>query len=268
MQNNVSSSPWHGTVPSDPELYDFLHKDHDSDISLYRRLSAECSAVLECGIGTGRIAIPLARAGVVVHGIDTSPEMLATLQRKLKDEPGAVRERVHAHQADMCSFDLGLRFRLIYVPFMTFNYLPNIAAQLACLRSVCAHLDEKGMAVFELMSFYREWFYDDGVPRFVMRRADPVTGVSTEVFRVTRFDPATQIVEHDRHYRFLDSSGHVQGERIIFLRNRFFFLGEASLLFEKAGLCIRHVWGDHAGGPYVKESQVMILVAFRGNDVP
>jgi SAM-dependent methyltransferase len=250
-----------GNVARFPSLYDLLHSDNLSDVPLYQRLSKGSDPVLECGIGTGRVAIPLARDGIVVHGIDNSPEMLAALQEKLNSEPANVRARVHSYQLDMCSFALGESFKLIYVPFMSFNYLLGITAQLACLHSIRAHLTDNGSLVMELMSFYREWFHNDGIPRFIVRRTDPHTRKSTEVFRVTRFDPSTQIVEHDRHYRSLSPEGHIEEERVVFLRNRFVTLGEASLLLEKAHFSLDHVWGDHNGGPYTKESQVMILAA-------
>jgi hypothetical protein len=261
MESELGRSPWHGNVTRYPELYDLLHDDHKSDIALYQRMSQGCDAVLECGVGTGRIAIPLARQGIVVHGIDTSREMLAALERKLQGEADPVRGRVHLHQADMCSFDLGISFKFIYIPFMTFNYLPSIEAQLACLGSISSHLKTEGALVLELISFYREWFHDDGIPRLVVRRTNPDTGATVEVFRVTRFDSSTQTLEHERYYRFVDPTGRVEGERTILLRNRFFFLGEARLLLEKANLTLKQVFGDHDGGPYTRDSQVMILVA-------
>jgi SAM-dependent methyltransferase len=268
MNEDNRSGRWHGNVASYPELYDVLHQDNTSDLGLYERESEGCDTILECGIGTGRIAIPLARAGKIVHGIDQSKEMLAFLRKKLERETTTVADRVHPHEANMCSFDLGLSFRFACIPFMTFNYLPDIEAQLSCLRSIHTHLEVGGTLVLELMSFYREWFHNDGISRFVLRRKDPVTGASIEVFRVTRFDPSTQIMEHDRHYKFLDAAGRVEREQIILLRNRFLFLGEACLLLEKAQFDLKHVWGDHASGPYTKESQIIILVASKKSAAP
>lgn len=261
VTDKTDHSSWDGNVTVYPELYDLLHKDATDDILLYQRLSEGCNPVLECGVGTGRIAIPLAREGKVVYGIDKSSEMLAALRRKLKDEPNAVRDRIHIYEADMCSFNLGVSFKFAYVPFMTFNYLPDIRSQLGCLRSIHAHLETAGTLVLELISFYREWFHNDGIPRLVARRIDPDTGKAIQVFRVTRFDPSTQILEHDRHYRFLDSTGRVEEERAVWLRNRFFLLGEVRLLLQNANFTLEHIWGDHSGGPYTSDSQVMILVA-------
>lgn len=265
MRDKTADSSWHGNVPDYPELYDLLHNEPKAEVSFYQRMSEGCDSVLECGVGSGRLAIPLAREGKVVYGIDNSPEMLAAFKRKLETEPSAVKERIHIYEEDMCSFDLGMSFKFAYVPFMTFNYLPDIDAQLACLESISAHLNEDGTLVLELISFYREWFYNDGISRFVAQRLDPDTGATIQVYRITRFDPSTQIIEHERHYKFLDTSGRVEDERVILLRNRFFFLGEATLLLRKAKFALKHVWGNHTGGPYTPESQVMILVATKSD---
>jgi SAM-dependent methyltransferase len=259
----MDDSSWHGTVASNPDLYDLLHGEPQDEVAMYSSLSEGCDAILECGIGSGRIAIPLARAGIEVHGIDTSAEMLAQLELKLKAEPGTVGRRVHPSMADMRSFDLGRSFSFAYVPFMTFNYLLTIEAQRECLAALYRHLKPGGTLLIELISLYREWFYNDGIARFVLRRKHPESGQIVDIFRVTRFDPATQILEHDRQYRFLDDLGRLDHERTVFLRNRFFFLGEAQLLLAEAGFTLTAIWGDHKRGPYDRDSQVMILVASR-----
>lgn len=263
MVDEPGSKRWDGDIPDHPELYDILHENHVDDIALYERFGKERKTILECGIGSGRIAIPLAREGVVVYGIDNSPQMLALLESKLAQESQMVRERVHFCQKDMCDFDLGLTFGAVFIPFMTFNYLPNIKSQVSCLTSVARHMADGSTLVVELMSFYREWFYDDGISRLVARRKDPNSGRQVEVFRITRFDPATQIMEHDRHYRFIKSDGRIVEEKLLLLRNRFIFLGEARLLMERCGLNLKEVWGDRQGGPYTQNSQVMILMAMK-----
>jgi len=67
--------PWPGNVASYPELYDLLHDGNDNDVDFYSCLSAGHETVLECGIGSGRVAIPLAKLGRKVHGIDNSKQM-------------------------------------------------------------------------------------------------------------------------------------------------------------------------------------------------
>lgn len=255
------TEPWHGNTALFPDLYDLLYEDYSEDIDLYKDLTSGCETVLECGVGTGRIALPLARAGHIVYGIDNSSQMLATLKAKRRAEPPEVQRRLRCMEADMCSFDLGVAVDAALIPFMTFNFLRTLQDQTNCLQSIHRHLRNHGRLTLELMSMYPEWFHDDGIARLVLRKHDTASNETVEMSRVTRFDPSSQVLEHDRHYRFIDSQGHAVRERTTYWRNRFFFLGEATLLLEKAGFRILDVWGDRKRGPYTKASQVMILQA-------
>ncbi len=84
---------------------------------------ADGGAVLELGIGTGRIALPLAATGLVVEGVDGSPEMVAQLRRK----PGGERLRVEV--GDFATTAMGRRYALVTLPFNTINALPTQEAQ-------------------------------------------------------------------------------------------------------------------------------------------
>ena len=90
--------------------------------------------VLELGIGTGRVALPLVSRGLQVHGIDSSEAMLAALQAK----PGG--EQVAVTVGDFADFDLADRFSLVFVVFNTLFALPDQEAQLACFAAVSRHL--------------------------------------------------------------------------------------------------------------------------------
>ena len=79
--------------------------------------------LLELGCGTGRLTLPLARAGHRIVGIDTAPHMLARCRTKLEAEPGPVRDRVTLVEADMTSFDLNEGFAQIHCPFGSFHHL-------------------------------------------------------------------------------------------------------------------------------------------------
>src|SRR4051812_5562254 len=72
---------------------------------------ASGSPVLEVGCGTGRILIPTAQAGVEIVGLDLSSHRLDVCQKRLLDEPEAVRSRIRLIQADMRNFDLAQTFK-------------------------------------------------------------------------------------------------------------------------------------------------------------
>jgi SAM-dependent methyltransferase len=99
---------------------------------------------LELGVGTGRIALPLAARGVDVHGIDLSEEMVARLRAK----PGA--DRVAVTIGDFATTRVEGTFRLAYLVYNTIQNLTTQNAQVACFENVAAHLEPGGSFVIEV----------------------------------------------------------------------------------------------------------------------
>src|SRR4051794_36074316 len=105
---------------------------------------AGAGAALELGIGTGRIALPLAQRGVRVHGIDLSEEMVEQLRAK----PGA--EEIGVTIGDFATASVDGSFSLAYLVFNTIMNLTTQDAQVACFRTVAAHLEPGGCFVVEV----------------------------------------------------------------------------------------------------------------------
>src|SRR6266550_4624455 len=101
-------------------------------------------AALELGIGTGRIALPLAARGVTVHGIDLSPDMVAQLRAK----PGG--DDIPVTVGDFSTARAGEAFSLAYLVFNTINNLTTQDAQVACFANAAAHLEPGGCFVVEV----------------------------------------------------------------------------------------------------------------------
>src|SRR6266568_6193405 len=99
---------------------------------------------LELGIGTGRIALPLARRGVEVHGIDLSRAMVARLRAK----PGG--EAIPVAIGDIATTTMDGTFALAYLVFNTIMNLTTQDAQVACFRNAAAHLEPGGCFVIEV----------------------------------------------------------------------------------------------------------------------
>lgn len=137
----------------DAEYYDRAYKTHKADIDFYLQNALEHGGpILELGCGTGRIAIPLARAGFSVTGVDISREMLAGMKRKLDAEPLEVRQRVKLKVADMRSVRLGRRYRLVLSPFNAMQHLYTLADFERFCRAVKRHLMPRaGRFVFDVL---------------------------------------------------------------------------------------------------------------------
>src|SRR2546423_431906 len=110
--------------------------------------------MLELGFGTGRILLPIARAGTTVVGLDNSRHMLERCRTKLGAESAAVRGRVTLHQAGMRDFDLGATYALIIAPFRVVQHLTTIDDQLAFLANVRRHLARGGRFIFDVFNPY------------------------------------------------------------------------------------------------------------------
>jgi len=197
-------------------------------------------AALELGIGTGRIALPLAQRGVRVHGIDLSEAMVARLHAK----PGG--ERIPVAIGDFATTKVDGEFTVAYVVFNTIMNLTTQDEQVACFRNVAEHLRPGGRFVIEV-----------GVPS--LRRLPP--GETVRAFRVepTRlgfdeFDVAAQgLISH--HYRVED--GTLEVNSVPF---RYVWPAELDLMARLAGMTLRDRWGGWEREPFTGESQKHVSV--------
>ena len=134
-------------------LYDAVYADA-GDIPFWESMAAEAGSgpLLELGCGTGRVLLPLARAGHEITGVDLATHMIAQCRMKLQAESPEVRDRVRLVEADMTLCDLGRRFAQVYCAFGTFHHLRTVEQQLACLERCRSHLLPEGRLVLDLIN--------------------------------------------------------------------------------------------------------------------
>ena len=189
---------------------------------------------LELGIGTGRIALPLARRGVQVHGIDLSRAMVARLRAK----PGG--DAIGVTIGDFATTRVDGGFSLVYLVFNTIMNLTSQDAQVACFRNAAEHLEPGGCFVIEV-----------GVPD--LRRLLPGQDVipwhiSPERWVFYSYDVATQAMRG--HYiEFTDGRGEYRS-----IPFRYVWPAELDLMARLAGMRLRERWGGWAREPYTSES--------------
>jgi SAM-dependent methyltransferase len=198
-------------------------------------------AALELGIGTGRIALPLAARGVRVHGIDLSEAMVARLRAK----PGA--EGIEAAIGDFATTRVEGRFSLAYLVFNTINNLTTQDEQVACFLNVAAHLEPGGCFVIEV-----------GVP--ALRRLPPgerfhvFSFESPVAFGYDEYDVARQgLISH--HYSLVDGSLEVSSTPF-----RYVWPSELDLMARLAGMTLRERWSNWEREPFTSESTAHVSV--------
>lgn len=131
----------------DAAYYDATYRDRTEDVAYYASLARPELRVLEYGIGTGRIAIPMARKGAIVTGVDHAEPMLETLRARVSQEPGL---GVVGVLGDMRELRLGKKFDLVLSTFNTFLHLYDLSDVDRFLSSVRAHLAPGGRFVFDV----------------------------------------------------------------------------------------------------------------------
>ena len=190
----------------------------------------------ELAIGTGRIALPLARRGVVVSGIDASEAMVA----KLRAKPGG--ERIPVTIGDFADVDVDGRFALVFIVYNTFFALLDQASQQGCFRGVADHLAPGGRFVIEA-------FVPD-VTRFERHQHVEVrhVGADAAMLSVSRHYPAAQRVDS-----LLVRLAH-DGTSTWPVHIRYSYPSELDLMAEQAGLRLEHRWGGWEREPYTDDS--------------
>jgi SAM-dependent methyltransferase len=195
---------------------------------------------LELGIGTGRIALPLARRGVQVHGIDLSRAMVA----RLRDKPGGAAIGVTI--GDFATTRVDGTFSLAYLVFNTINNLTTQDAQVACFRNAAAHLEPGGSFVVEV-----------GVPE--LRRLPP--GQTVLPWRVTPahwafdiYDTATQAMSSN-YLTVEDGRGEYRS-----IPFRYVWPSELDLMAQLAGMRLRDRWEDWNRRPFTGDSRQHVSV--------
>jgi SAM-dependent methyltransferase len=201
---------------------------------------AGTGAALELGIGTGRLALPLSRRGVEVHGIELSPAMVAQLQAK----PGA--DTIDVTIGDFATTRVAGTFTLAYLVRNTIANLTTQDQQVACFHNVAAHLEPGGCFVIEVY-----------VPE--LQRLPP--GETIHAFTVTpthlgfeEFDVATQIA-YSHHYWVVD--GQLETFSAPF---RYVWPSELDLMARLAGLTLRERWSSWEREPFTSDSRSHVSV--------
>jgi SAM-dependent methyltransferase len=201
---------------------------------------AHDGAALELGIGTGRIALPLRRRGVRVHGIDLSPAMVARLRAK----PGA--DEIGVTIGDFATTRVGGTFALAYLVYNTIMNLTTQDEQVECFRNVAAHLEVGGCFVMEV-----------GVPG--LQRLLPGETVRAFTVSPTRlgFDEYDIAAQHltSHHYRVVDGQLHVFSAPF-----RYVWPSELDLMARLAGMTLRERWSGWDRSPFTSDSTTHVSV--------
>jgi SAM-dependent methyltransferase len=212
----------------------------DPVVDFLQQLAGD-GAALEFGVGTGRIALPLAERGVPVQGIDISEPMLDQLRKK----PGS--ERVAVTVGDFATTRVEGSFRLAYLVFNTITNLTTQDEQVACFQNAADHLEPGGCFVIEVI-----------LPD--LRRLPPgervrAFDVSPRHFGFDEYTDFTGQILYSHHY-------WIDGDKVRThsAPYRYVWPAELDLMARLAGMSLRERWASWTREPFTDESTAHVSV--------
>ena len=226
------------------EVYDELYEGEWETESAVERLAtlADGGPVLEFGIGTGRLALPLAARRLEVHGVDASQEMVDALHAK----PGG--EGIPVSVGDFATVEAGTGFSLVVLAVNTIFALPDQQAQVACFANAARHLRPGGAFVVEAWIPDLQAFHRNRLVRQRIMREDRIS------IETVQLDPVHQMM---RTTQAVFTNGSVQ---LFPANHRYAWPAELDLMAQLSGFSREARWQDWAGTPFGVDSLAHVTV--------
>lgn len=196
---------------------------------------------LEFAVGTGRVAVPLAQAGVPVTGVELSGPMIEQLRTKVDEQT------VPVVVGDMATARAPGQFSLVYLVFNTISNLLTQAEQVACFRNAARHLSLGGRFVIEL------WVPE--LRALPPGRTATVGTVEPGYMLIDTYDVLHQhVVSHHVTY------GDGRDARVFRSPHRYIWPAELDLMAQLAGFELERRHADWNGGPFTADSASHVSV--------
>jgi ubiquinone/menaquinone biosynthesis C-methylase UbiE len=227
-----------------------------NDLELYKELALRSgNKALELGVGTARVAISLAGAGVTVVGIDNAVHMLRVAREKLAKESTAVKRRVILKRGDMRNFELRQSFPFIYIPASTFDHNITVEDRKRTLNCIFKHLKKDGIFAFD----FEQAAPDKPEKSWWIDRKETEAGKMVVRSTFTRKNTVKCALSLDIFYDVYKNGKlleryHEYGEVAIISKD------EIVELLEENGFKVVNIYGDFDKSRHHKDSPRIVLV--------
>jgi ubiquinone/menaquinone biosynthesis C-methylase UbiE len=239
----------------DPIAYDEENDPYTDDIPFILKWATKAEGpIIDLACGTGRVTIPLAKAGHQLIGVDVHQGMLNHARQK-SDRAGLSIEWL---EQDCTDLKLGVKSPLIYMVGNSFQHFLSNQAQNGLLMSVHKHLRDGGVFIFgtrfpsleELLQPTTEEYWKSYMKG----------GQKVDVYTISHYDALHQIQHYETIRKVLDEEGYKVDEIRTNIRLRYVFPMEMERLLDETGFEILHVYRDWHENPLTDKSQQMIYV--------
>ncbi len=242
-------------------IYDSVYAYVTDDIPFYvEEALSSGGPVLELGCGTARVAIPIARSGIDVVGVDSSPAMLEVARTKVDD--ARLTDRLTLVEADMRDFSLSERFSLAIIPFRGFLSLLSVEDQMLTLGNIKRHLAPGGKLAFNIFVPDLNMLVQEGDVAYHFRDVtDAVTGKGQVMWHQSAYDNYNQIIDARVIVDQLDIDGVVERRLYKDFRLRYSHRWEIEHLLTVCGYEVESLFSDFDRSPFDEASTEMVWVA-------
>jgi ubiquinone/menaquinone biosynthesis C-methylase UbiE len=227
------------------------------DIEFWQRLAlAQDGPVLELGCGTGRVAVPLAKAGATLVGIDRSAPMLARARKRLTRAKLTGRARLVRGDIRTLPFRSRRGFGLVMAPYGILQSLTRENDLRATLTSVARVLRRGGLFAMDLVPDLPRW---DEYQRRASLRGRRGTAATVTLIESVRQDRRRQLTIFDQEY--VERRGPTRTTHRFALTFRTLSVQQMSRRLVRAGFTVDAVLGDYQGGPWDDRADVWVILA-------
>ncbi len=259
MTRRAAAEGWKGWDDYAP-FYDWENAQTVArrDVPFWERLAAaQDGRVLELGCGTGRISVPVARAGARLVGIDRSAAMLARGRQRLRRSRLTGTASLVRGDIRHLPFRRRSGFSLVMAPYGILQSLTREKDLRATIESVHRVLPRGGLFVVDLVPDLPRW--DEYERRASLAGTRGRGGTRLTLIETVRQDPARRLTIFDHEY--VEQKGRKRRVHRFSLTFRTLSVPQMSRRLERAGFHIRAVLGDYLGGPWDTRSDVWVIIA-------
>ena len=244
----------------DGRYYDQAYRRRRHDVRFYTKLAVDSGGpVLELGVGTGRVALAIAKAGVEVVGVEPMRPMLNRAQEQLQKLPASVRARVELREGDLGRLRLRRRFPLVIAPFNVWMHLYTREDVERGFATVRHHLEPRGLFVFDVLLPDPASLARNPSKRYRGGRVPhPRGGLHYRYSEYFSYEPMSQVETVMMDFE------HPDDDRKSFctpLTQRQFFPAELEALLHYNGFRIESQTADFTDGPITRDTESQVIVA-------
>lgn len=245
----------------DASYYDHAYRRRKDDVAHYTRLAKKYGGpVLELGVGTGRIAESIARAGIDVVGVDSMSPMLARARERLAAGDPAIAARVRLEQGDLRSFTTRRKFPLVISPFNVFMHLYARQDVEAALGTVSKHLAPDGAFGFDVLMPDAGSLARDPAKLYRCGSVKPPGRERMRYSEAFDYDPVTQVQHVSMVFEPDDEHAAPDIQR---LSHRQFYPQELETLLHYNGFAIEKRYGGFLREPFDASAESQVVIATR-----